>query len=330
MDDEIKSAAELIDRAELRDIAIVRALADRSAADLAAAESAPEELHAPGCPDEFAAIELSTRLTDTELVVRLDAETCNAYAGFQVSAEALFALPAPVALGKEPSVHEFTEKVGWTTVFPYIRAAVGALATQVSVPASPLPLLPTGGVELLDEEAPSAPTVPDGVLAAGTFTRTSDDGTEEQFGEFFIDAETGNFIRFGAEGLDPDLEALLETMAESAAGGWTPIATADEETWQGLIREHGLDEARAIAESIRESEGDEAADGALERIETAAWNVALADAVIALNDAMNKLGEAVSAAGADDAASATAASGHTGLRDAAAEAITRWNQYRDL
>jgi hypothetical protein len=261
MDDEIESAAELIERAQLHEIVILRVAADRHGTSRLGSESLPEELHAPDSPDDFAAIQLGTRLSDTELVVTLEVQTCNAHADFRVDAEAIFILPAPVALGREAMVHEFTEKIGATTVFPYIRAAVASLAAQVSVPASPLPLLPSGGMELLNEDEPSAPTVPDGVLVAGTYARTNKDGITEQLGEFFIDAETGNLVRFGDE--DPGVEEFLNAMGEVAAGPWVQIASAGEETWQGRIREHGLDEARALAESIRPTEGDDAADGAL-------------------------------------------------------------------
>jgi len=274
MDDQIESAAELIERAWLREIVTVRASADRAAAEPVAPETPPQELRAPGSDDDFASIQLKTRPADTELVVRVEVHTCNAYAGFEVAVEAVFDLPAPIALGKEAIVYKLAGTICTATVFPYIRAAVAALAAQLSVPASPLPLLPAGGIELLQEDEASPSVVPDGVLASGTYARTNEDGTTEQLGEYFIDAETGNLIRLGGENEDPDLEEFLEKMADLAGGGpWVQIASADEETWQGLIREHGLDEVRDLAESIRPTEGDEAADAALARIDTAATNI---------------------------------------------------------
>jgi hypothetical protein len=331
MDDEIESASELIERAQLREVVILRVAADRRGLTSVGSESPPEELHAPESDDDFAAVELRTRLTETELVVRMEVQTCNAYASFQVDIEAVFALPAPIAMGKEAMVHEFAGTVGAATVFPYSRTAVASLAAQLAVPASPLPLLPAGGIELLHEYEPSVPAVPDGVLVAGTFARTNEDGTTEQLGEFFVDAETGNLVRIGAEGENPDIEELLEMMAESAAGGpWVTIASADEETWQGLIREHGLDEAHALAESIRPTEGDEAADGAIARIETAAWNIRLEEAIRALNDAMNTLDEAVSANTASSTETEFPGSVPTKLLAAAADVIARWGVYRDL
>jgi hypothetical protein len=331
MDDEINSADDLIERAWLREVVTLCASASRASAGPVAAATPPEELRAPESEDDFAAIELRTRLTDTELVVRMEVKTCNAYAGFQVDIEAVFALPAPIALGKEAMVHEFAGTVGAASVFPYARNAVASLAAQLAVPASPLPLLPAGGIELLHEDEPSGSAVPDGVLVAGTFARTNEDGTTEQLGEFFVDAETGNLVRYGAEGEDPDIEELLEIMSEAAAGGpWVQIASADEETWQGLIREHGLDEAHALAESIRPTEGDEAADGVLARIETAAWNIRLEEAIRALNDAMSTLDEAVSANTASGTETDFPGSVPTKLLDAAVDVIARWAVYRDL
>lgn len=332
MNDEIDSAAELIERAQLRDVVILRAAADRRRrCDSVEPAAPPEELHAPDSTDDFAAIQLGTRLTDTELVVTLEVQTCNAHAGFQVDAEAVFTLSAPVALGKEAIVQDFTETTGATTVFPYIRAAVASLAAQVSVPASPLPLLPATGMELLSEGEAPTPAVPDGVFAAGTYSRRAEDGTEEKLGEYFIDAETGSLIRFGADP-GPDVEEMLNIIAESTPyGPWMRIASADEEEWQGMIHEHGLDEAIALAESIRPTEGDEAADGALARIKAAAWDISLGEAVVALNAAMKTLGEAVSAAaenGGEPAQPDPAAT--TPLLDAAAEVMARWAEYRDL
>jgi hypothetical protein len=183
-------------------------------------------------------------------------------------------------------------------------------------------------MELLNEDEPSAPAVPDGVLAAGTYARTNKDGTTEQIGEFFIDAETGNMVRFGAE--DPDIEEFLNAMAEAAAGPWVQIASASEETWQGLIREHDLDWARARAESIRRTEGDEAADGALARIETAAWNIRLEEVKLALKDAMNVLDEEVSANAASVGGTGHPGSAPSKLLEAAADVISRWGEYRGL
>ncbi|GJF08923.1 hypothetical protein NGTWS0302_33020 [Mycolicibacterium cyprinidarum] len=331
MDDAIESAAELIERAQLREVSILRVAADRRGSSPAEPASLPEELQAPDSPDDFAAIQLGTQLSDTELVVKLEVQTCNAYAGFQVDAEAIFVLPAPVALGKDAIVQEFTEKIGVTTVFPYLRAAVASLAAHVSVPASPLPLLPAGGMELLNEDEPSAPAARHGDLVAGAYTRTAEDGTTEQLGEFFIDAETGNLTRFGGEGENPDIDEFLKMLADAAADGpWVQIASADEETWQGLIREHGIDEVRALADSIRADEGDEAADGALSRIEAAARNISLEDAILALNEAVAALDEAVSAAAANSGDPGSPGSVPTKLLDAAAAVVTQFGEFRDL
>lgn len=330
MGDEIHTTAELKERAELREVVILRVAADRGGASPLTLDSPPAELHAPESTEDFAAVELGTRLSNTELVVTLAVHACNAYAGFHADAEAIFDLAAPIALGKEAIVQEFTGTVGATTIFPYVRSAVAALAAHLSVPATPLPLLPPGGMELQNDET-SAPPAPEGVLVAGTYTRTADDGTTEQLGEFFIDAETGNLVRFGHEGVDPDIEAMLEVLAGVAAGGgWVDIASADEETWQGLIREHGLDEVLALAESIRPTEGDEAADGALARIGAAAANIALEESIAALNESVDALGEAVSAAKADDHEFTDPEATPARLLAAATDLITRFRRFSDL
>lgn len=329
MGDEIHTTAELKEQAQLREVVILRVAADRAGASPLTLDCPPEELHAPESTEDFAAVELGTRLSDTELVVTLAVHTCNAYAGFHADVEAIFDLPAPIALSKEAIVEEFTRTVGATTVFPYIRAAVASLAGQLSVLASPLPLLPAGGMELLTAEA-SRPAVPDGVLTSGTYTRTNDEGTTEELGEFFIDAQTGNLVRIGGEGEEPDIDALLSALAAFSSGPWVQIASANEETWRGLISEHGIDEVRAMAESIRPTEGDDAADGALARIEAAADNIALEESVGALNEAANALAEAVAAAESDDREFADREATPARLLAAATDLLNRFRQFSDL
>ena len=142
MADEIETLDELVERAELREVVIRELVANRlNGQDPDAVGVPAEELHAPGSPDDFGALDFSTRLADDQLVVRCRIQTRNAYGSFQADAEVLFELPAPISIRNLDIVSPFVEKIGAPAVFPYLRTAVASLAAQLSVPAAPLPLL---------------------------------------------------------------------------------------------------------------------------------------------------------------------------------------------
>jgi hypothetical protein len=283
MADEIETTAQLIDLAELRQVVVHELVANRdTTADLRAMGLPPEELHAPGSPDDDAAVSFCIRLEDNELGVRCRIETCNAYGSFLVDGEAVFFLQAPVSPNKPEIVEEFTEQIGAPAVFPYVRAAVASLAAQLSVPASPLPLLRAGDLVLTDDEEPLVEEEPPNIPIHGTVSRTTDDGGQEEIAEFFIDPQTGVITRIGGEGQTPDLDELLNALAE--------LPPPDEMTWEWIVRQHGEEKIRQSIEDQRAAEGDDATDIALAEIDAAVAHIAAEDAYIALNEAVDVLG----------------------------------------
>lgn len=288
MSDEIDTAAQLVELAMLREVVIHELVANRGTApDAHGADLPPEELHAPDSPDDDAAMRFYTRLEGTRLGVRCRIETSNAYGNFVVDAETIFELPAPVSPRHPDIVDEFTEQVGAPTVFPYLRAAVASLAAQLSVPASPLPLLRVGDVththddELVADEEPSEPFV------CGTVTRTTDVG-QEHVAEFFIDEQTGTVSRFGGEGETEELDKLLNA--------WAELPPPHEISWEWTIRRSGEAAIRQSIEAAREAEGNDATDLALAEIDEAVAHIEVEDALLALNAAVDNLRTAIAAA----------------------------------
>ncbi|MCH9667019.1 MAG: hypothetical protein K0U78_10520 [Actinomycetia bacterium] len=279
MAEEIETAAELIDLAELREVVIHEVAAGREAvADAQAGGLPPEELHAPGVPEEFAELDFTTRLEDDRLCVRCRVRTRNAHASFQVYAEAIFSLPKPISIGHPDIIGHFLEQVGAPAVFPYIRAAVAALAAQLSVPAWPLPLLRPGDIALGVEEDPPGQEVVDEAAMRGIVEITKDDGSVEQVLEFFHDAETGEVVRLGSEDVPAEVHQLLDSFAE--------IGPLEEMTWESVIRTHGEDYARELAEVVRATEGEDAADAATAEIGRIVNELAVEGAATRLHEAL--------------------------------------------
>lgn len=289
MADEIETAAQLIDLAVLRQIAIHELAANRAMpSDTYEGDLPPEELHAPDSPDDDAALDVSARLEDHCLGVRCRLETSNAYGNFVVDGEAIFDLPAPVSSRQPNIVDEFTEQVGVPVLFPYIRTAVATLAAQLSVPASPLPLLHVGAVALTHDDEPAIEQKPAELFMHGTVTRTTDDGDQEHVAEFFVDEETGLLTRIGGEGQTPDTDVLLNA--------WAELPRPDEVTWEWLIRRSGESQVRESIEALREANGDDATNLALAEIDAAAAHISAEDAFLALNAAVENLDDAIAAA----------------------------------
>lgn len=281
MGDEIETTAQLIEVAELRQVVIHDLAASRDAtAGLYASDLPPDELHAPDYPDDDAPVSFRTRLEDGELGVRCRIETCNAYGHFVVDGEAVFFLPAPVSREKPEIIQEFTEQVGALAVFPYVRSAVASLAAQMSIPASPLPLLRAGDLTLTQDEAPTAEQEPSELFMRGTVTRTTDDAQEE-IAEFFIDEETGSVTRLGGEGQTPYADELFNA--------WTALPSPDEITTEWAVRQYGEAAVRQSIETLRSAEGDAATDATLAEIDAAVAQIAAEDAFVALNKAVDIL-----------------------------------------
>lgn len=293
MADEIETAAELIEFAELSDVVIHELAATRdSAHESETFGQPPEELHAPSSHEEFAALNFGIRQEGTELGLRCRIQTCNAYGSFHVDAEAVFSLPAPISPTKPEIVPQFAEQVGVPTLFPYIRTAVAALASQMSVPATPLPLLRAGELTLTAEEEVSEQQgpaqEPDDIIASGTLTRTNEDGTVEHIGEFFIDARTGSIVRIGGEGQTPEADELLDA--------WAAMPPPDEMTVDWMVRNHGEESTRAAIEQLRAAGGDEATDAMLVEIDKAVARIAAEDAFGALSNSIAELADQFAAA----------------------------------
>lgn len=286
MADEIERLEELIERAELRDVVVHQVTADRqSGPDPEAVGIAAAQLHAPGCPDDFGALTFSTRLADDELAVRCRIETRNAFGRFEVDAEAVFDLPAPISIRHVNVVGAFVEQVGAPAVFPYIRVAVASLAAQLSVAASPLPLLRPGDVALGIEESSSA-KVPDGVAMQGTVEVTNDDGTVTHLLEFFYDAETGELVRFGDDaGVPPEVQQLLDS--------WAEIGPLQEMTWEWVVRNHGEDAAREMVDQVRDTEGDAAGDAAEAEVDRVLSEIEFESSATRLGAALEALHTAI-------------------------------------
>lgn len=281
MADEIETTAQLIEVAELRQVVIHELTGNRdTSAGIPAPGLPPEELHAPESPDDDAAVSFCTRLEGDELGVRCRIETCNAYGYFVVDGEAIFFLPAPVSRNKPEIVQEFTEQVGALAVFPYVRSAVASLAAQMSVPASPLPLLHAGDVTLTQDDELVTEQEPPELFMHGTVTRTTDDGQEE-LAEFCVDSETGAVTRFGGEGQTPDLDEFLNAIAE--------LPPPEEITAAWMVRQHGEAAIRQSIEALRAADGDAATDAALAEIDEAVAHIAAEDAFTALNEAVDIL-----------------------------------------
>ncbi|CAN1559316.1 hypothetical protein MCEMIE22_02584 [Mycobacteriaceae bacterium] len=262
MDDEIGSAAELFEAAELREVVMHQLVANREAGpDAEILGLPPEALRAPGSPAESVAMELRTRVGGLELGVRAAVTTRNAYAAFHVDAEAVFALPVPIATGRQDIVQEFIEQVGGPALFPYIRAAVASLAAQLSVPASPLPLLHSVDVELMtdhlapnlgdDDHLPSHPEDADedryvhGKFAEKIVVQLDGVGTLERVersAAFMIDTQTQQLVQVGDDTLDVAQVDFIATMLQIDPSVFWPHLREDEDSVQETAGDADLDE----------------------------------------------------------------------------------------
>lgn len=295
MADEIETLDELVERAELREVVIHEVGAERvTGPDPEAIDLPPEQLHAPGSPDDFAALDIATRLSDDQIGVRCRIDTRNAYGSFHADAEVVFGLPVPVA---EQSCNDimgpFVELIGLQAVFPYIRAAVASLAAQLSVAASPMPFLRPGDVALSSAEPPAEQEVPEGLLAMGTVQVTNDDGSVTQVAEFFVDAATGELVRLGDA--DGDAHELLDMMARLAPAfaGPNAVEGAEGVDWEWVIHQRGEQAARELAEELRMSCGDAAADEWTAEIDRIVNEAALETSAASLGEALEALHTAI-------------------------------------
>ena len=99
-------------------------------------------------------------------------------------------------------------------MFPYIRTAVASLEAQLSVPASPLPLLRAGDVTLTADDEPVVEDEPRNLFMRGTVTRTADDGGQSTLPSSSSTRKREAVTRIGGEGQTPDVDELLNAWAE--------------------------------------------------------------------------------------------------------------------
>ena len=324
MAEEIETTAQLVELAVLREVVIHELVANRKTSpDAHGVDSPPEELHAPDSPDDDAAMSLCTTLQDGRLGVRCRIETSNAYGTFVVDGEALFDLPLPVSSRHPNIVQEFTEKVGALVVFPYLRAAVASLAAQLSVPASPLPILRADEVSLMHDDEADVEDEPSEFFMRGTMTRTTDDGGQEEIAEFFLDPQTGTITRFGGEGQTPEFDELLNA--------WAELPHPDQLSWEWMVRRDGEAAVRESIEALRKVEGDAAAELALAEIDQAVAHIEAEDAFLALNSAIENLDLAIGVARSTDTDAETVAGARgadvpAALLDAAEDVRDGWKR----
>lgn len=328
MADEIETTAQLIELAVLRDVVIHELVATRGTArDAHDVDLQPEELHAPGSPNDEVAMSFCTRLEEHQLGVRCRVETYNAYGRFVVDGEAIFDMPAPVSSHQLHIVDEFTEQVGALAVFPYIRAAVASLAAVMSVPASPLPIFRAGDLTVTLDDEPVVEDEPSEPFMHGIAYRTTDDGGQEEIAEFFHDRQTGRIVRIGGEGQSPDVDELLDA--------WAKVPPPEEFSSEDIVRQHGEASLRQSIEDLREANGDAATDLALAEIDEAAAHIQAEDAFLALNTAVERLDLAIAAARNTDTDARTVGDAgwsdiSTALLDAAERVRDGWERVRDV
>ncbi|WP_240630890.1 hypothetical protein [Mycolicibacterium sp. GF69] len=322
MPEEIETAEQLIALAVLGEIVIHEMSAVRmTRPDPAGINLPPEELHAPDSPDDDAALSFSTRLDGTQLAVRSRVETSNAYGSFMVDGEAVFDLPVPVSNRHSDIVFQFVEQVGAPVVFPYIRSAVAALAAQLSVPATPLPILRAGDVILTHDDEPAIEEEPSEFFMHGTLLGTTEDGVQEQIGEFFLDKETGMLTRIGGEGQTPDADELLDLIAG--------FPRPEEVTAEWIVRNHGEEGIRQSLESLRQANGDAATDQMLAEVDEAVAHIEAEVAFDSLHIAIKSLDASIATFRSTDTDASAARSVEgadipTALLDAAKQVRDSW------
>ncbi|MBV5247120.1 hypothetical protein KUF57_26780 [Mycolicibacterium sp. PAM1] len=99
----------------------------------------------------------------------------------------------------------------------------------------------------------------------GTLLGTTEDGGQEQIGEFFLDKETGMLTRFGGEGQTPDADELLDRIAG--------FPRPEEVTAEWIVRNHGEEGIRQSLESLRQANGDAVTDQMLAEVDEAVAHI---------------------------------------------------------
>lgn len=120
-------------------------------------------------------------------------------------------------------------------------------------------------------------------------------GSVTQVAEFFVDAATGELVRFGDA--DADAHELLDMMARlaPASAGSNEVEGAEGVDWGWVIRQRGEQAARELAEVLRVNWGDAAADECMAEIDRIVNAVALENSAASLGEALEALHTAITA-----------------------------------
>ena len=162
---------------------------------------------------------------------------------------------------------------------------MAALAAQLAVPASPLPVLRAGDVTLKRDDEPAIEDEPSEFFMHGTVTRTTDDGGQEHVAEFFMDEQTGMLTRIGGEGQTPDADDFLNLIAE--------LPRPEEVTAEWIVRNHGDEGIRQSLESLRQANGDAETDQMLAEVDEAVAHIEAEGAFDSLHVAIKSLDAAI-------------------------------------
>ncbi|PSR66843.1 hypothetical protein C8258_18350 [Nocardia sp. MDA0666] len=102
--------------------------------------------------DKQFSLQVVSRIEPTEIEIRCQTAVEGGGAQYKVDAGAVFAIDPPGTVPPEVA-HEFAEKVGVMSVYPYARSAVANLGAQLNVDRPTLPLLRADNVRLNTPDA---------------------------------------------------------------------------------------------------------------------------------------------------------------------------------
>ncbi|ANA85502.1 hypothetical protein PBI_BLUEBERRY_40 [Gordonia phage Blueberry] len=131
-----ESCDQLLDATELVDVRFYEVHGERNDSE--------------GDPKWF--IRVLTNQADSQLQLRFRLQLSGSGATYTADAAAVYVLKEPVAEVPDDVVREFAERVGIFAAFPYLRAAIGNLASQLGLERPVLPMLRQGMVRLSPDD----------------------------------------------------------------------------------------------------------------------------------------------------------------------------------
>lgn len=105
-----------------------------------------------GTEDKQFSLQVVSRIESAEIEIRCQTAVEGGGAQYKIDAGAVFAIDPPGTVPPEVA-HEFAEKVGVMSVYPYARSAISNLGAQLNVDRPTLPLLRAGDVRLNKQDA---------------------------------------------------------------------------------------------------------------------------------------------------------------------------------